>query len=505
MFSFGIWDVDKKILFLSRDRAGQKPLYYAASNGNFAFASQLKALRALPGFPWDINYDAVNAYLGLGYIPGEMALYFPAKKLPPAHSAVYDFEKGSLEIWQYWQLPQFAGNKSDASLDDFVYNLERLIDQSVSLRLEADVPVGVLLSGGVDSSILAAVAAKRKGGKQVKTFCIKMDDPSLDESANARRVAEYLGTEHHELSASPASLEMINDLVDACDEPIADSSILPTYVLSRLVREHVTVALGGDGGDEIFGGYNHYSSSLQLVDKMRFVPPIIMKLFGCAAGKFIPVGVRGRNFLASLRDGAYFSSIRSNTFFDPWARNNLLNDDVKKRLKKGFLYPEQQLESYYTKSASHLYNMQKTDYCNYLPEDILAKVDRASMAVSLEVRAPWLDFNVAEYSFINIHDKFKVNDSNRRIVQAKLAQKLLPGVIDTKRKQGFSIPLDSWLRKKAEMNFIKETILQSKLLELTNKNEINGILKGQLNGRCNSARVFSLYMLALVLNKKPNE
>lgn len=307
MWSFVIWDIEKKLLFLSRDRSGKKPLYYAHNNGTFVFASQLKALRVFSEFPWEINLKAFNAYLALGYVPGEHAFFSPAQKLSPGHFAFFDLNTGNLQTHRYWFLPYFQSNSERINEHNhnayFLDKLENLTQTAVALRLEADVPVGVLLSSGVDSSILAALATRVKGKGNVKTFTVKMPDSKLDESVNARKIAEYLGTEHYELPAPPSSVDLLPELVEYCDEPVADSSILPTFILSRLTKEHVTVALGGDGGDEIFGGYRHYPQVLEFQQQWGWIPASFWKIAGTMAGTILPVGFKGRNRLASFRKG----------------------------------------------------------------------------------------------------------------------------------------------------------------------------------------------------------
>lgn len=496
MFAFAIYDKIRNTLFLARDRAGQKPLYYIKGNGYFVFASQIKAFKAISGVSWDINFDGVNAYLAKGYFPGEMSPYTNIKKLLPAHSAIYDLENKKLKIWQYWQLPAFS-EPEVIPFNEALYELEKKIEKSVAYRLISDVPVGILLSGGVDSSIVAALAQKNSS-KQIKTFCIKMDDTKLDESDRARKIADFLGTEHFELKATYKVLEVFEKLHSFCDEPISDSSIIPTYVLSRLIKDHVTVGLGGDGGDELFGGYKHYLNSIELTRRLSFTPKYLLRKTGHFSGQYIPIGYKGRNFLQAIKDGPEYKNINGTSYFDFYSRKKMYNEDFVKKLNYGLNYPEERLMGYHKVHGSMLYKLQRTDFLNYLPEDVLAKVDRASMGNSLEVRAPWLDSSIIEFAFKKIPDVYKIYNGKSRIIQAELANKLLPGVIDVSRKQGFSIPLNKWLMNKKINEFLKLRILNSGIGEIFNFNFINKLFDNPKSCYFNSSRIFALYMLLSV-------
>jgi asparagine synthase (glutamine-hydrolysing) len=268
MFAFALYDAPRRRMLLARDRAGEKPLFYMVSSGTLRFGSELKALMADPRISRRIDPHAFDCYLAMGFVPGESCILEGVRKLPPAHALMFDLENGESRVWRYWKLPQAdhctpgEGADEAALLDE----LEVLLEDAVRRQLVADVPVGVLLSGGVDSSLVTAMAARNTRG--IKTFTVHFPGHrQYDESEHARLIARHFGTEHMELEASDASTDLLPILARQFDEPLVDSSMIPTYLISRLVRDHCTVALGGDGGDELFGGYAHYNRLLWLQEK----------------------------------------------------------------------------------------------------------------------------------------------------------------------------------------------------------------------------------------------
>ena len=288
MFAFGLYDRGRQRLFLARDRAGEKPLFYAHFAGRFMFASELKALMADPTFPRELDLTSLQYYLAYGYVPGELCILKGVQKLGQGQALLYDLTTDKIQRWHYWELPP-PGSTAGTSLEDLESELESLLLDSVRLRMIADVPVGILLSGGVDSSLITAMAA-RVSSKPVKTFTISFPGHgAYDEGPYARMVADHFGTEHIELVAEPASVKLLPDLARQYDEPMADSSMVPTYLVSRLVRQHATVALGGDGGDELFGGYPHYSWIQQQEQVRQSIPKFLRAAVGYAAAAWMPV------------------------------------------------------------------------------------------------------------------------------------------------------------------------------------------------------------------------
>jgi len=273
MFAFCIYDDHKGIFFLARDRAGEKPLYYRYSDKQFSFASELKAIMADPGTPRKLNLEALNFYLAYGYVPCPMSILHGVEKLPQAHAMIYDIPKGTLRRWKYWDLPETVVN-NNVSIEDLCSEFKSLLQDSIRRQMVSDVPLGVLLSGGCDSSLVTALASE-VSRKPLRTFTVTFPGhKEYDEASFARIVADHFGTEHVEIVVDETSVGQVEELATQFDEPLADHAIIPTYLISRAIRQHATVALSGDGGDELFGGYPHYASVLRLerIDDLYLCP-----------------------------------------------------------------------------------------------------------------------------------------------------------------------------------------------------------------------------------------
>ena len=441
MFSFALYDLRKKELLIVRDRAGEKPLYYRVGDGELWFASELKAFTANPTFSRQIDPDALDRYFTFGYIPGDYCIFSGVKKLPPAHILTYSLESRDFKLERYWNIPVYDKSYDFVSDTELLIQFEDLLEDSVRRQLIADVPVGILLSGGIDSSLIAAVAM-RASKRPVKTFTISFPGHIVeDESGYARLVAEYLGTEHTELAAEPASIDLLPQLARQFDEPMADSSMIPTYIVSKLIREFATVAIGGDGGDELFAGYQGYSEIQKDVELLRMFPRFIRMPVAWTASRFMPVGMKGRHRLMGLGGDLSNAIIYYNVMFDPETRTRLApalgsaTSDVFD-CKSSFI----------DKSCSPLNQFTRMDFQTRMVDDYLVKVDRASMFASLEARAPFLDYRLVEFAFSKVPDRLRATKTDRKILPKMLAKRLLPPSLDLNRKQGFSIPLDAWLR-----------------------------------------------------------
>ena len=298
MFSFAIYDNYKKTVFLSRDRAGEKPLFYHHDRSNFYFASELKALLKNPELKRNFNLKSLDCYLALGYVPNDLCILEGFNKLPPAHSMIFHMESGKLEVFEYWKIPEFVDSNPTPE-HVLLEELDLLFQDAVNKQLTSDVPVGVLLSGGIDSSLITAYAARSV--KNLKTFTVRIPgNKLLDETEHARLIAKHFQTDHVELDAVEANVDLLPTLAKHFDEPMADSSMIPTFLVSKLVREHCTVALGGDGGDELFGGYGHYSRLLWMQKNLRLIPFLMRKAVGFLSASILPVGFKGRNWLGAL-------------------------------------------------------------------------------------------------------------------------------------------------------------------------------------------------------------
>ncbi|MBI2311630.1 MAG: asparagine synthase (glutamine-hydrolyzing) [Betaproteobacteria bacterium] len=493
MFALAIYDAGDPAtapsIFFARDRAGKKPLYYAAGNRRFEFGSELKAL----GMPGGIDAFALNHYLALGYVPDAMCLAAGVRKLPPAHAARLDLNTLRFKTWRYWELPP---NDADPGTDGeaLADQVHSLLMDAVRLRLESDVPLGVLLSGGLDSGLIVAAAA-RQSPLPVKTFTVSVPGSPLDEAPRARAVAQHFGTEHHVLALEAPSLEVMHALAPFIDEPIADSSLIPTFLVSKLTREHVTVALGGDGGDELFGGYLDYPVSLADERRLGWLPPRLLRAASRAAG-LLPAGVRGRNRVASWRGGALQQMIWGSPYFDVTLRRRIFTRDQLQQLGENLEAPERFLLALFERGRDPVDCMTRTHFGSILPDDFLVKVDRAGMAASLEIRSPFLDHRLVEFCFSAIPGRWKVADGETRRIQKILARRLLPPGMEFQRKQGFSIPIDDLLRAD---NCAMVAECAQYLPRCINRREVNALVRGLRSGRANGARLYALLALAIAI------
>ncbi len=447
MFAFALWDARRRRLFLARDPFGEKPLYYGVFGGKLLFASEPKVLLAHPSVTTGVNLEALRQYLSFDYVPAPLSIYEGISKLPAAHALT--LEDGRVETWRYWQ-PSYEKLSPAPTEDEAAERVRELLADSVRMRLVSDVPLGVLLSGGVDSSAVAALAV-RASASVVKTFSISFAERSFDESAYARGVADYLGTDHHEerLSANLAA-DLVGEIGSWMDEPMSDPSVVSTYLLSRFTRQHVTVALGGDGGDEIFAGYQMYQGH-RIAGYYERVPRLLRRLVEPAIERLpvktknISFDFKARRFVEGMRladavarHHVWFGS------FSPDAQERLLSERIKRATSPDVYAAARSLLE--DCDARHLVErMQYLDTKLYLAEDILAKVDRASMAVSLEVRAPFLDRRVFEYAAALPSD-YKLRGGTTKYILKRAIAPLVPRFVTRRPKKGFGVPIAEWLK-----------------------------------------------------------
>lgn len=492
MFAFALYDASKRMLFLARDRAGEKPLYLFHAKNQLRFASELKGLLQDPAIPRRINRESLDCYLSFGSVPGERCILEGFNKLPPAHAMLFDLTNGNNKTWRYWHVPELGHADSQgasASDAELLSELESLLESSVRLQMVADVPVGVLLSGGVDSSLVTALAVR--ASSNVQTYSIGFPGyGSYDETQHARLVANYFGTKHTELVPEPTGADLLFRLARQFDEPMVDSSMIPTFLVSQLVRQHCTVALGGDGGDELFGGYGHYSRLLWLQERLGRVPRVMRRAVAMGAEKLLPVGVRGRNWLQGLGENLTTGLPLISSLFDQTTRGRLMG--AYSGWKTG---AESILNQRIPLNPDIIQRATRMDFANYLAEDILVKVDRASMLNSLEVRAPFLDHRVIEFAFGKVPTRLKTTATDKKIILKQLCEKLLPPQFDRQRKQGFSIPLAQWL-KGGELRELFHDVL-NKSDGIFDKKTVTSLLAGQDKGRGNSQRLFSLVLFEI--------
>ena len=491
MFAFALYDLNRRQLLLARDRAGEKPLFYEERPEGFYFASELKALLVFPGSSHTMAPEALNHYLAYGYIASEACILKGVKKLRAGHALVVDIAERTVREWAYWKLPM---PEPSARVDSsaLVEELDGLLRDSVRLRLEVDVPVGVLLSGGLDSSLVTAYAAGQVG--RLKTFTITFPGHAkYNEAEFAALVARHFGTEHTELPAPEASYDLLPLLARHFDEPMADSSMIPTYLVSRLIRSHATVALGGDGGDELFGGYPHNSWLLKQERLRAYVPTWARKAVSSVASRCVPNGVRGRNYLLSFGETLDRSIAQVNIHFDAASRARLLAP-LRSRLND-IEAPERAKAAYSAGRGDLMDRACASDFNAYLVDDILVKVDRASMATALEVRAPMLDHRLIEFAFRKVPGHLKATRDARKVLLKKLAARVLPPALDVNRKQGFSLPLDQWFA--GPWKKLVTEILRDASPDLFDQRFLSGLWEGQQRGRNNAQRIFSIVLFEL--------
>lgn len=489
MFAFAIFDPDTQTVFIARDRAGEKPLFYHYRAGTLCFASELKGLMANPALPRRLDAEALDCYLAFGYVPGERCILAGFNKLPPAHALVFNLQDGAIKTWRYWQLPDLEPASAVVDERALLHELEALLENAVSDQLMADVPIGVLLSGGVDSSLITAMAVRK--ASRVRTFTVGFPGHgSLDETNHARLIASHFGTDHSKLMAEDSLVEILPELARQFDEPMCDSSMLPTWMVSQLVRNECTVALGGDGGDELFGGYQHYSRLLWTKRHLAPIPASLRRAVSFTAEHLIPIGQRGRNWAQNLHVDLVKGLPETANFFDRTWRRKLL-----RRRSTAPLVAETVRSSRLFQSQDLLQRATRTDFNNYLPEDILVKVDRASMLNSLELRAPFLDYRVIEFAYAKVPSHLKTTESEKKILLKKLAAKVLPAGFDTKRKQGFSIPIASWLKTGPFRELCRSVLTDRNCI--FDREMIEQIWSGQDRGRNNGEKLFGLVLFEL--------
>jgi asparagine synthase (glutamine-hydrolysing) len=448
MFAFAIWDTRRQRLLLARDRLGIKPLYYWERPGGLAFASELRAFLALETFSARLDRSALGEYLALGYVPDPQCIFEGVRKLAPGHVLIWDREHGS-QLVRYWSPVRSEALNVDER--EAIEELQRLLADSVRCHLEADVPLGAFLSGGLDSSAVVALMG-RQMDRPVQTFSIGFDEPEFNEAPAAAAASRALGTEHRELIVRPDVDVLVEDVVRFFDEPFADSSALPTYLVARLAREDVTVALSGDGGDELFGGYTRY---IEVLGRRELRPAGLRHVIRHVARR-LPHASLGRNRLLDLartRRGRYAATVAGPLAVrDGGVALPLLVRD------RGTL--DALLDRWFDQVASRDFatQMMLVDTMSYLPGDILTKVDRMSMAVSLEARVPLLDHRLVEF-VVGLPSRLKIRDSTGKWILRKAIAGLVPSEVLEKPKQGFAVPLNRWFRK--DLRYRSDRLLQT--------------------------------------------
>ncbi|GFO53864.1 amidotransferase 1, exosortase A system-associated [Geomonas sp. Red276] len=495
MFALALWDRQRQTLLLARDRVGKKPLYYYHAGGDrLAFASEIKALLCLPGIRAEIEPTAIADYLKYLYIPAPKSIYRKIYKLPPAHLLELSLE-GEPRLREYWDV-DFAST-SRVSAAEAGEELLDLLQQATSCRMVADVPLGAFLSGGVDSSAVVAIMA-RSAGKGVKTCSIGFTDQAHDEAPYAREVADLFGTDHHEYVVQESVAPTAALLPRFFDEPFADSSAVPTYHVSRLARQLVTVALAGDGGDEDFAGYRKYAVEMKEEQVRRLVPPPVLSLVRLAAScSDHPLFRKARSLSTSALSDPARAFYRTNSFIEDAEMDRLLAEPVR-RSCSGY-DPCAYTARFWnrTAGADHLTSMLYTDLKTYLPGDILVKVDRMSMAHSLEVRAPFLDHRMVEFA-ARLPGRLKIASGKQKFILKRSLHGVLPQHVLYRRKQGFTVPLAGWLRHELRGLGEESLLGRPELGEYFSLPEVRRIWDQHQSGRLDHATLlWTLLMFAL--------
>ena len=459
MFAFALWDKNTQELFIARDRLGKKPLYYYTEGDRFAFGSEIKAILALKDIPREIRLDAVYDFFAYQYVPDPKSIFQHINKLPPAHYMLLN--KNGFSIHEYWDVS--FKNISTQSEEEHKAQLKALLEKVTRQRMISDVPLGAFLSGGVDSSGVVAMMAEASE-TPVKTCTIGFDDEKFNEADFAKEIAEKYNTEHHEFTVHQNVAEQLEHIAGFFDEPFADPSLVPTYFVSELARKAVTVALAGDGGDEMFAGYQKYTTD-DIENKLRnkfpksirkHLFPGLAKISGAIPGT---IGKKAKSLLTSLSQEPGMGFYITNSMMTDEAWEQLAKPQIKDQLN-GY-HPSQYTLDMYNKAdgPDHLSKILYTDIKTYMTGDILVKVDRMSMAHSLEVRAPILDYQVTEFA-ATLPSSQKYRDGEKKYLLKEVFKPFIPESLLYRKKMGFSTPLDEWFR--SELKEFSEKRIQNK-------------------------------------------
>jgi asparagine synthase (glutamine-hydrolysing) len=497
MFAFAIWDESKRELFIARDRAGKKPLYYTVTpHRTLIFGSELKSLREHPEFRGEVDVEALDAYLTFGYVPDPLTIYSGVHKLPPGHHLT--FCAGRVHVEQYWDFPYEEAQIDPAQTEeDCLDELRAQLDEAVRVRLVADVPLGAFLSGGVDSSVVVGLMA-RHTTQPVKTFSIGFHEDSYNELKYARLAAKKFGTDHHEFVVTPDICEIVDELVWHFDEPFADSSAIPTYMVSKLAREFVKVVLSGDGGDEVFGGYTRYA-----IDRKRSgfarLPRVLRRGVMQPLGRKLPHGAWGRNYIYGIAFDPLDRYIEDISIFTRLNKPSLYTEDFRQQLGKTEAAARFRDYASRSRADDSLDPLLYLDSKTYLPGDILTKVDRMSMAVSLETRAPLLDHKLIEFVCTRIPASMKMKGLETKHIFKRAVRDLVPAEILNRPKQGFGVPIEQWINEQLRER-VHGTLTESRTRQRgqIEPRYVNLLLDEHERGRRDhSTSLWTLFMLEL--------
>jgi len=497
MFAFALWDSRRQQLLIARDRVGKKPLLYALRDGGISFASEMNALLQDPEIPREVDHEAIDAYLGLGYVPAPMTALRAVRKLPPAHTLV--LRDGHARMRRYWSLDY--SRKRDLAVEEWRELIREQLIAATRRRMIADVPLGAFLSGGIDSSAVVAAMAQ-VATEPVRTFSIGFDHAAFDELPHARRVAEQFGTVHEEFRVEADAVEVVPRMVRHYGEPFADSSAIPSFYLAELTRRHVTVALNGDGGDESFGGYTRYVSNA-MAARLERLPLALRRGVGALGARVPPSGEitsvrnKARRLASGLALDAPGRYARYISWFDAAQRASIYAPEFAARLGAG---AEAVIGAAWarTSGADVVDQMLEVDASTYLVDDLIAKVDIATMAHGLEARSPLLDHQLMELA-ATIPAGLKVRGQQKKWILREALRGWLPDDLLDRPKQGFSVPLSSWLRGDLR-TWARDILLDREAVErgYFRRGAVEGLLQRHAAGADEDAsRIWALVMLEL--------
>ena len=487
MFALALWDGREKRLMLARDRFGQKPLYYYRGERIYAFASEIKALLAHPDIPrvsrFTADSSALADYLSYGYIPAPDTAFAGIKALPPGTTLQVDLA-GKMTERRYWTPPRQAPPDRHAKASDYMDELRAQLDEALRLRLVSDVPLGAFLSGGLDSSLIAALM-RRHSNADIKTFSIGFaGDDSFDETPYAEEVARRLGTQHQSFRVEPQSLELLPKLVWHHDQPFADSSAIPTYLVSELTRQSVTVALTGDGGDELFAGYERFHAA-QLMERLAFVPKPLAR----GASRLLAWLPEGTDYADRVKRARRFAKAAGLPLADGYFDlTRVFNQDSLRDIAPRAGHHAPDLSRWIDGEQAHpVAALLEANMRSYLPDDLLIKADRCSMAASLEARAPFLDHRLAEFA-AGIPFDLKLRGADTKRILKESARGMLPDSIIDRPKHGFGIPLGAWLRR--DMGLARDILLSRRARErgLLDMGAVEGLIAAHESGKRDTSR-----------------
>ena len=503
MFAFAIWNERNQELFLARDRVGKKPILYAQVNGQLVFGSEFSALLLHPDISRDIDHEAIHHYLSFMCVPAPMTAYKAIRKLEPGHSL--SWRKGDIKIQRYWQ-PDFT-KKIDIDEHEAGEQAIKILRDAVKVRLMSEVPLGAFLSGGIDSSAVVALMSE-ESSEPVKTFSIGFEEQDFSELHHARRVAEHVGADHHEFVVRLDALEVLPLLVEHYGEPYADSSAIPTYYVARETRKHVTVALNGDGGDESFAGYERYAA-MQLAERYHRIPALLRKGVVQQAIELIPSSETKRSRARDVKRFIQAASLPKVERYLQWvsvfnsgAKNDLYSESFARETQN--IAVSRLLDPWFASAnGSGIIDASlHADMMTYLPNDLLVKVDIATMAVSLEARSPFLDHHVIEFA-ASLPEKLKLRGLTTKYLLKRMLKKLLPAENLGRKKMGFGVPIGHWFRGGLQP-FLRETVLSERALkrELFKPEVVRQMVELHARGeRDYSHQLWTLLMLELWFRK----